>query len=349
MDLQAHDSKFAGIFGGGGGGGHDDIFEFKLSDGTDLDLSSQAEYSGEPRERIIYKMCVIKMLLHECYESLSEYSSIECKTKKYEKFDDVYLDIVVPFIHKNIFVRIESDYEFRNQGIKHISKKPNDVDSFNKQMGHLIRDLQHFILAHEKEVKHILSVVDDLELQVIDIYNTVFTECFNGALESMDPTETSVNHKLIQNILFTSKKVLYYFSQLFLISTKKTHCEQHETFNKYITLLQKIDSSITNQHIGTINEFVKFNIIHFNKTYNDVNKLVVTQDFVSEFMHIYSQLTNSGLKLLECLVKVNGFSYDSPPTESDDRTDLLEFKEKLEELSEQIYTNYDVLVRQLSK
>ena len=89
-------------------------------------------------------------------------------------------------------------------------------------------------------------------------------------------------------------------------------------------------------------------MINFNETYNKVDKLVLTEEFVHEFMQVYSILAHSGKSLLHCLEKVTPFVYNRDMDADDDRTDVEVFRQKLKELSEEIYKNYHVLLRQLS-
>ena len=191
-------------------------FEFKLSNGEDFDLDI-AEFAHHPSERIIYKICTIKMLLHECYLNLQNHGRLGCNVGS-TAFTDIYYTEIVKPIYDSIFNVYNPEFASKYEH-KHFTEPPSDMNEFNIQMGELIRDVENFILNHEGILSNILDEIVKIEEKIISIYNSVLSTC-GSDIKIMDTNHKSDDHKTIADILFSSKKLLYYFSQLFLTLKK---------------------------------------------------------------------------------------------------------------------------------
>ena len=332
----------------------DSVWNFKLPNGDIFNLQKNAEFSESPSERIIYKMCTIKMLLHECYFMLEIKGSLDCEYKTHHNFTDVYITEVFTPVVSLIFSLIP---DFRmNQS--HLSIQPNNLQEFNTQMGELIQDLQYFIMPG-KFISEILRRIEQIEENIFIIYDEVLRTCAQQFAPMNYGKEKTNGHKELKDILYSSKKLLYYFSQLYLTIKEKPDCDVKGTFEKYVLFLKTIDTGVPQTDIHTFDEFVEFNVYHFNVTYNTID----THDhfehqFLHDFWEAYTVLSASGMKLLNCLEKATQFVYESKQDDEEEAEDedegdyeikVQNFKEKLKELSKEIYKNYYVLDKELSR
>ena len=311
----------------------------------------EQEFVNDPNIRIIYKICAMKMLLHECYVILEQQSSLNCIVDR-TPFTELYKEHIVQPLF-NIISKY--DEEYANKYKDKYDVVPDSVEFFNTNMGELIRDFQHFILFHDGYVDAILAIIDKLEPAFIDLYNYVLQTCGNHTIMKLRSKDSSL--VTIAQMLFFSKKLLYYFSQLHLTSKHKLACVVDDTFQKYIDLLKVINSNVQDDKIFDLDGFVRFNVQFFNTTYQGVDAFTLTDESVQEFLQKFHSLSESGKQLLECLEKVTPFEYKSDD-ESDDEHEydenqrepkLQQFKDEIKQLSKDIYRNYDILLKQLSE
>ena len=118
----------------------------------------EQEFVNDPNIRIIYKICAMKMLLHECYVILENQNSLNCNVGG-TPFTELYKEHIVQPLF-NIISKY--DEEYANKNMDKYNVVPDSVEFFNTNMGELIRDFQHFILFND-------SFVDAIYYKLVEI------------------------------------------------------------------------------------------------------------------------------------------------------------------------------------